>query len=166
LICHDVLRILLWTPQNKGRMWSQLRSLHPHPVTIARRTMTLNWSDTERSDKFCSSRAEEQSTITIIQDLLDKSIDPESAAHDIANTYEPLLLQGEKIPYHPFTLLSQAIVYPTTTLENHQHIVQMLLHLSGLPTVINDGLPCRENGRTYWESLPEFSFWFSEHALR
>jgi hypothetical protein len=102
--------------------------------------MTLNWADTERSDKFWSSGVEEQRTITIIQDLLDESIDPESAAHDIAKTYEPLLLQGEKISYHPFTLLSHAIVYPTTTLENHEHIVQMLLHLSELPTVVIDGL--------------------------
>lgn len=128
--------------------------------------MTLNWADTERSDKFCSSGIEEQRTITIIQDLLDESIDPESAAHDIAKTYEPLLLQGEKISYHPFTLLLHAIVYPTTTLENHEHIVQMLLHLSELPTVVVDGLPCKENGRSYWGALPNFSFWFSEHALR
>lgn len=128
--------------------------------------MTLDWADTERSDKFCSSRAEEQRTITIIQDLLDMSIDPESAAHDIAKTCEPLLLQAEKISYYPFTLPSRAIVFPTTTLENHQHIVQMLLHLSKLPTVTFDGLPCKENGRAYWNSLPEFSFWLSQHALR
>ncbi|KAI4855958.1 hypothetical protein E4T45_02591 [Aureobasidium sp. EXF-8846] len=41
----------------------------------------------------------------------------------------------------------------------------MLLHLSKLPTVTVDGLPCKENGRTYWESIPEFSYWLSEHAL-
>jgi hypothetical protein len=143
-----------------------LYSLHPHLVTIARQTMTLNWADAQRSDRYCSSRVEEQRTITIIQDLLDRSVGPESAAHDIANTYEPLLLKGEKISYHAFTLLSHAIVYPTTTLENHQHIVQMLLHLSKLPTVTVDGLPCEENGRAYWNSIPEFSFWFSEHARR
>jgi hypothetical protein len=127
--------------------------------------MTTDWADTQRSDKFCSSRAEEQKTITIIQDLLDKSIDPESAAHSIASTYEPRLLDGEKISYHPFSLLSHAIVYPTTTLDNHRHITEMLLHLSKLPDVIVDGIPCKENGRTYWHSIPEFSFWFSEHAL-
>jgi hypothetical protein len=128
--------------------------------------MTLDWADAEGSNKFCSPRAEEQRTISIIKGLLDKSIDPESAAHDIANNYEPLLQQGEKISYHPFTLLSHAIVFPTTTLGNHQHIVRMLLHLSQLPAVVVDGLPCKENGRNYWNSIPEFSFWFSEHALR
>jgi hypothetical protein len=127
--------------------------------------MTTNWADTQRSDKFCSSRSEEQRTISIIQDLLDKSIDPESAAHGIATTYEPRLLEGEKISYQLFSLVSQAIVYPTTTLDHHRHITEMLLHLSKLPDVIVDGIPCKENGRTYWHSIPEFSFWFSEHAL-
>jgi hypothetical protein len=166
MFTHDVLRIHLWTPQSKGRMCSKiLPCLRPHPVTIARRTMTLDWGNTERSNNFCSSRAEEQRTVSIIQDMLVESVDPESAAHDIAKTYDPLLWKGEKISYHLFTLLCHAIVCPTTTLENHQHIVQMLLHLSKLPTVIVDGLPCKENGRIYWNSVPEFSFWFSQHAL-
>jgi ferric iron reductase protein FhuF len=128
--------------------------------------MTTNWADAQRSNKFCSPRAEEQRTITIIQDLLDKAIDSESAAQQIATTYEPRLLEGEKISYQLFSLISQAIVHPVTTLENHQHISEMLLHLSKLPDVIVDGLPCMENGRTYWHTIPEFSFWFSEHALR
>jgi hypothetical protein len=127
--------------------------------------MSTNWADTQRSDKFCSSRAEEQKIITIIQDLLDKAIDSELAAQEIATTYEPRLLEGEKISYRLFSLISQAIVHPATTLENHQHISEMLLHLSKLPDVMVNGLPCKENGRTYWHSIPEFSFWFSEHAL-
>jgi hypothetical protein len=121
--------------------------------------MTTNWADTQRSDKFCSSRSEEQRTITVIQD-------PELAARNIAATYESRLLDGEKISYQLFSLISHAIVHPTTTLENHQHIIEMLLHLSKLPDVTIDGVPCEENGRTYWHSIPEFSFWFSEHALR
>jgi hypothetical protein len=128
--------------------------------------MTTNWADTQRSDKFCSSRAEEQRTITIIQDLLDKAIDSELAAQEIATTYEPLLLEGDKISYQLFSVVSHAIVHPTTTLENHHHISEMLLHLSKPADVTIDGLPCKENGRTYWHSIPEFSFWFSEHALR
>jgi hypothetical protein len=127
--------------------------------------MTTNWADTQRSDKFCSSRPEEQRIITIIQDLLDKSIDPKSAARSIAATYDSRLLDGEKISHQLFSIVSHAIVHPTTTLENHQHITEMLLHLSKLPDVTIDGVPCKENGRTYWRSIPEFSFWFSEHAL-
>jgi hypothetical protein len=127
--------------------------------------MAPNWADTQRSDKYCSPRPEEQRIITIIQDLLDKSINPESAAHDIATTYEPRLLEGEKISHHLFSLVSHAIIHPTTTLENHQQIVEMLLHLSKLPDVIFSGVPCKENGRTYWHSIPEFSFWFSQQAL-
>jgi hypothetical protein len=128
--------------------------------------MTQNWADTQRSDKHCSSRPEEQRIITIIQNLLNGSIDAESAAHDIATTYEPRLQEGEKISHHLFFLASHAIIHPETTLENHQQIVEMLLHLSKLPDVIVDGVPCKENGRTYWYSIPEFSFWFSQHALR
>ncbi|KAH0339831.1 hypothetical protein KCU81_g7084, partial [Aureobasidium melanogenum] len=41
----------------------------------------------------------------------------------------------------------------------------MLIHLSRLPDVIADGRTCKENGRTYWQDIPEFSFWFSEEAL-
>jgi hypothetical protein len=128
--------------------------------------MTQNWADTQRSDKHCSSRPEEQRIIAIIQDLLDKSINPESAAHNIATTYEPRLLEGEKISYHLFSLVSHAIIHPSTTLVNHQQIVETLLHLSKLPDVIVDGVPFAENGRTYWHSIPGFSFWFSQYALR
>jgi hypothetical protein len=127
--------------------------------------MTQNWAANQRNDKCCSSRVEEQETISIIQNLLDKTITPESAAHNIATIYELRLLKGEKISVYPFSLLSRASIYPTTTLENHQDIVQMLLHLSTLPDVIVDGRPIKENGRTYWQDIPEFSFWFCECAL-
>lgn len=128
--------------------------------------MTQSWADTQRSDKYCSSRPEEQRIITLIQDMLDKSINPESAAHKIATIYEPRLQEGEKISHHLFSLVSHAIIHPTTTLENHQKIVEVLLHLSKLPDVTVNGVPFQENGRTYWHSIPEFSFWFSQHALR
>ena len=98
--------------------------------------------------------------------MLDKSIDPESAAHTVAATYEPRLLKGEKVSNHLFSLLSRAIIHPTTTLENHQQIVEMLLHLSKLPDVTVDGASCKGNGRTYWQSIPEFSFWLSQCAFR
>ena len=127
--------------------------------------MTPSWADEQRSDQFCPSGPEEQRVITLFQGLLDKSIDPESAAHTIATTYEPRLLQGEKISCHLFSLLSNAIIHPTTTLENHRQIVGMLLHLSKLPDVLSNGVPCKENGRTYWHSVPEFGFWFSQRAL-
>lgn len=129
-------------------------------------TMALSWADVQRSDKFCPPRPEEQKIITLFQDLLDGSIDSESAAHTIATTHEPRLRQGEKISHHLFSPLSHAIIHPTTTLKNHQHIVKMLLHLSKLPDVIFVGEPCKKNGRTYWHSIPEFSFWFSQCALR
>lgn len=127
--------------------------------------MALTWADEQRSHRFCPSRPEEQKIITLFQDLLNKSVDPESAAQCIATTYEPRLLQGEKISCHLFSILSQAIIHPTTTLENHQQIVEMLLHLSKLPDVLSNGVPCKENGRTYWHSVPEFGFWFSQRAL-
>ncbi|KAG9605862.1 hypothetical protein KCU77_g372, partial [Aureobasidium melanogenum] len=41
----------------------------------------------------------------------------------------------------------------------------MLTHLSKLPDVIVDSRPFKENGRIYWQDIPEFSFWFSECAL-
>lgn len=127
--------------------------------------MTENWAETQRKDKFCSSRPEEQNTISIIQDLLDKSITPKSAAHSIATVYEPRLFRGEKISFWPFSLLSRAIIYPTTTSEDHQHIVETLIHMSKLPDIIVDDRPFKENGRTYWRHIPEFSFWFAEVAL-
>lgn len=128
--------------------------------------MAPTWADKERSDKFCSTRPEEQRIITVFQDLLDQSIDAESAAHTIATTYKPRLLEGEKISNYLFSLLSRVIIHPTTTLENHQQIVEMLLHLSKLPDVIFNGIPCKANGRTYWQSIPEFSFWLSQCAFR
>jgi len=127
--------------------------------------MGPSWADEQRSDQFCPSGPEEQTIITLLQDLLDKSVDSESAAYTITTTYEPRLLKGEKISCRLFSLLSNAITYPTTTLENHQQIVEMLLHLSKLPDVLSNGVPCKENGRTYWHSIPEFSFWFSQRAL-
>ncbi|THV94636.1 hypothetical protein D6D26_07734, partial [Aureobasidium pullulans] len=97
--------------------------------------------------------------------LLDGTIEPETAAHDIASTYHPRLLKGEKISYYPFTLLSLAIIYPTTTSKNFEDIVQMLMHISKLPDVVVDGEPFKENYRTYWHDIPEFSFRFSQTAL-
>lgn len=89
------------------------------------------------------------------------SITPELASLSIATTYRPRLLEGEKISVHLFSLLSRAI-----TLEDHQHIVEFLLHLSKSPDVIVDARPFKENGRIYWRDIPGFSFWFFEEALR
>lgn len=134
--------------------------------------MAQKWADTQRverfgpqTDRFRSPRPEEQNTVSIIQNLLDKFINPEAAAHIIATIYEPRLLKGEKISVWPFTLLSRAIIYPETTAENHQHIAEMLVCLSKLPDVIVDGRPLKENGRTYWRDIPEFGIWFAECAL-
>lgn len=128
--------------------------------------MTQNWAHHQRNDKFCSQRPEEQDTISTVQDLLDQSITPESAAHAIATIYEPRLLRGEKISFYPFSLLSRVIIHPATTSQDHQHIVEVLLHLSKLPDVIVDSKPFKENRRTYWRDIPEFSFWFLETGLR
>ncbi|KAG9944943.1 hypothetical protein KCU85_g7591, partial [Aureobasidium melanogenum] len=127
--------------------------------------MTQNWAGNQRNDKYCSSRPEEQNTISIIQDLLDKVITPVPAAHGIAAIYEPRISKGERISVYLFSLLSRAIIYPTTTLENYQDIIQTLINLSKLPEVIVDGRQLKENGRIYWRDIPEFSFWFSEEAL-
>ncbi len=106
--------------------------------------MAPTWADKERSDKFCSTRPEEQRIITVFQDLLDQSIDAESAAHTIATTYKPRLLEGEKISNYLFSLQSRVIIHPTTTLENHQQIVEMLLHLSSFPMSSSMAYPARQ----------------------
>jgi hypothetical protein len=130
--------------------------------------MVDNWTTTTlTASNFRNAwkRSEEQNTISVIQGLLDGTIEPETAAHDIASTYHPRLLRGEKISYYPFTLLSLAIIYPTTTFKNFEDIVQMLMHISKLPDVVVDGEPFKENYRTYWHDIPEFSFQFSQTAL-
>ncbi|THY91570.1 hypothetical protein D6C92_06218 [Aureobasidium pullulans] len=130
--------------------------------------MTDNWTTTTLTAsnfKNAWNRPEEQKTISVIQGLLDGTVEPETAAHDIASTYHPRLLRGEKISYYPFTLLSLAIIHPKTTFKNFEHIVQMLMHISKLPDVIVDGKPLKENYRTYWHDIPEFSFQFSQTAL-
>ncbi|THY21215.1 hypothetical protein D6D00_07311 [Aureobasidium pullulans] len=103
--------------------------------------------------------------ISVIQGLLDGTVEPKTAAHDIASTYHPRLWKGEKISYYPFTLLSLAIIHPATTFKNFEDIVQMLMHISKLPDVIFDGKPLKENYRTYWHDIPEFGFQFSQTAL-
>ena len=130
--------------------------------------MVDNWTTTTlTASNFRNAwkRPEEQNTISVIQGLLDGTIEPETAAHDIASTYHPRLLKGEKSSYYPFTLLSLAIIYPTTTSKNFEDIVQMLMHISKLPDVIVDGKPLKENYRTYWHDIPEYSFQFSQTAL-
>ncbi|THY74169.1 hypothetical protein D6C86_07374 [Aureobasidium pullulans] len=130
--------------------------------------MVDNWTTTTltaSNSKNAWNRPEEQNTIFIIQGLLDGNIEPKIAAREIASTYHPRLLKGEKISYYPFTLLSLAIIQPATTFKNFEDIVQMLMHISKLPDVIFEGKPLKENYRTYWHDIPEFDFQFSQTAL-
>ncbi|KAI5243466.1 hypothetical protein E4T43_04196 [Aureobasidium subglaciale] len=119
--------------------------------------MALYWADATRTDKYCSSRAEEQGTISTIQDLLNDTTTPGSAALAIASTYEPCLLAGEKVSWYLFSLLSRAIVYLTTILEDQRRVVEMLVHLAQLPDVVTDDEPVEQNGRVYWRDMPEFN---------
>ncbi|CAD0087684.1 unnamed protein product, partial [Aureobasidium vineae] len=48
---------------------------------------------------------------------------------------------------------------------DHRHIAELLVYLSELPDIIVDGKPFQENDKTYWRSIPEFGFWFTETAL-
>lgn len=161
-----ILHIRIQTPHLEKRIAERQHTLCKSMSRTISRTMTQNWAGNQRNDKYCSSRPEEQNTISIIQDLLDKVITPVPAAHGIAAIYEPRISKGERISVYLFSLLSRAIIYPTTTLENYQDIIQTLINLSKLPEVIVDGRQLKENGRIYWRDIPEFSFWFSEEALR
>lgn len=106
--------------------------------------MTENWADAQRMAKFCSTRLEEQKPYPLSKTFSTKPLLP--SQQPIASRLSMILFssKGKKISFWLFSLLFSAIIYPTTTSENHKRIVEILIHISKVPNVIVDDKPLKE----------------------
>ncbi len=129
--------------------------------------MAEEWATAARRNSDWQ-RSEEQAAITIIQHLLERKIDPQAAAANLASTYEASLRNGDTDLWFLWTAFFNAIDHLGNNINNLERLVQMIRCVSKLPDLTDEhgrAITTESNARIFWRDVPDFAFYFREAAL-
>ena len=129
--------------------------------------MAEQWAISARSNSDWQ-RAEEQKTIQIIQQLLERQTSPQEAAFALTSTYQARIKSGDAGLWFLWNVVFHAIHHLGDRIENLERLAQMLRRVSEVPDVLDDdGQPIRSqvNGQVFWSDVPGFAFAFREAAV-
>ena len=112
-------------------------------------------------------KPETQAAMDTINDVVAKdSISPFDAARSICSTYESSVIHHKADLWSLWRTIIEAAARLDET-EALRRLAGLLVEISKQPDVLDEkGIPCKSNsGMQIWRDLPDFSFYFFEHAI-